>query len=58
MSFDQYGGPQNHNDQWLGIIPALPAGTQVYFYIRSDGYAASTLYDPTMFGSTYQYKSQ
>ncbi|HEY3354448.1 MAG TPA: hypothetical protein VGQ83_14450 [Polyangia bacterium] len=41
MQFHQWLGS---NDQWKATIPAQPAGTTVYWYIRFDHYDGSADY--------------
>ena len=54
MTFDKEVG---NNDQWFAVIPAQAAGTQVWFYVRADGYDNSTAY-AQKFGENYTYISK
>jgi hypothetical protein len=54
MTFDKEVAP---NDQWKATIPAQPAGTRVWFYVRAVGWGGAMLYDPTNFHHlTYVYQ--
>ena len=46
FTFDHASG---NNDQWYAIIPALPAGTQVYFYVQATPFVGAAKFDPSTF---------
>ena len=56
MTFDKQ---TNNNDQWYVILPAQPASTTVYFYLRAEGCDCTTvLYGNPTPGVNYTYTEE
>ncbi len=56
MTFDRQ---TNNNDQWYVVLPAQPASTTVYFYLRAEGCDCSTvLYGNPTGAGNYTYTEQ
>jgi hypothetical protein len=56
MTFDHQTG---NNDQWYVVLPAQPANTTVYWYVRADGCDCSTvLYNDPGGLASYTYTEQ